>query len=80
MDRESPFLLYIGLKIYSATRSRIVVDILHAHVDILHPPCSCISYERILRVTQGLRKATLNLFEHEEAVILGNLRTGLFSI
>ena len=54
-------------------RCRIVIDILHARG-------LCISYERILRVTQGLRKATLNLFEHEEAVILGNLRTGLFSI
>ena len=40
----------------------------------------CISNERILRVTKGLSEATLNLFEHEEAVIPGNLRTGLFTI
>ena len=47
-----------------------VIDILHAHG-------LCISYERILRVTQGLIEATLNLFEHEEAVIPGNLHTDL---
>ena len=60
--------LYVGLKISSVTRSRIVIGILHA--DGL-----CISYERILRVTQGLSESTLNLFEHEEAVIPGNLCT-----
>ena len=72
MEREFPFLLYIGLKIYSVTRSRIVIDILHAHG-------LCISYERILRVTQGLSEATLDLFEHEEAVIPGSFHTGLFT-
>ena len=73
MERESPFLLYVGLKIYSVTRSRIVIDILHAHG-------LCISYEGMLRVTQGLSEATLNLFELAEAVIPGNLCTGLFTI
>ena len=58
---------------YIVTRSRIVIDVLHAHG-------VCISNERILRVTKGLSEATLNLFEHEEAVIPGNLRTGLFTI
>ena len=72
-ERESPFLLYTGLKIYSVTRSRIVVDILYAHG-------ICISYERILRVTQGLSEAILNLSEHEDSVIPGNLHTGLFTI
>ena len=31
MEREPPRPLYIGLKIYSVTRSRIVIDILHAY-------------------------------------------------
>ena len=57
-ERESTFLLYIGLEICSVMRSRIVIDILHAHG-------LCIFYERILRITQGLIEATLNLFEHE---------------
>ena len=59
-------------------RSRIVVNILHAHG-------LCISYERILRfkrlrVTQGLSEVTLNLFGHEEALTYGNLCIGLFTI
>ena len=40
--RESPLLLYTGLKVYSVTTSRIVSDILHAHG-------LCILYEIILR-------------------------------
>ena len=30
-DKESPFLLYIGLKVFLATRSNQIIDILHAH-------------------------------------------------
>ena len=53
--------------------SRIITDIFHAHG-------LCISYERILGVTLGFSKAILDLFEHEEEVIQGNLRTSLFTI
>ena len=72
-EKESHFLLYIGLKVYAVTRSRIIIDILHAHG-------LCVSYERIMRVTQGLGEAALHLFEQEGAVIPGSLRTGLFTI
>ena len=73
VDKESPFLLYIGLKVYAVTRSRILIDILHGHG-------LSVSYERILRVTQGMSEASLRLFEEEGAVVPGNLRTGLFTI
>ena len=53
--------------------SRIAIDIFHAHG-------LCISYERILRVTLGLSKVTLNFFKHKKVVIPGNLRTNLFTI
>ena len=72
-ERESPFLPYNGLKIYSVRRNRIVIDMLYSHG-------LCISYERVLRVTQGLSVATLNFLELEEVVIHSNLRTGLFTI
>ena len=72
-QRGSPFLICIGLKIYYVTRSRTVIDILHTHG-------LCISYERILTVTLGLRESTLNLFEHEEVVIPGNFCTRFFTI
>ena len=51
-DKESPFLLYMGLKVFSATRSSEIIDILHAHG-------LCVSYDRILRITQGLGEALL---------------------
>ena len=54
-DKESPFLLYIGLKVFSATRSSEIVDILHAHG-------LCISYDRILPITQGLGEVLLHSF------------------
>ena len=54
-------------------RSKIVIDIFHVHG-------LCISHERILRVTLGLSKVTLNLFKHKKEVIPGNLRTSLFTI
>ena len=73
MERESPFLLYVGLKIYSIMRSRIVIDIFHARG-------LCISYERILGVTLGFTEVTLNLFEHEEDIIPSNLCTNSFTI
>ena len=72
-ERETPFLPYNGLKIYSVRRNRVVVDMLYCHG-------LSISYERVLRVTQGLSVATLNLLKLEEAVIHSNLRTGLFTI
>ena len=72
-DKESPFLLYIGLKIYASTRSSEIIDILHKHG-------LCVSYDRILRITQGLGEAALQLFEDEDAIIPGLLRHGLFTI
>ena len=72
-DKESPFLLYTGLKVFSATRSKEIIDILHAHG-------LCVSYGRILRVTQGLGEALLQLFYDKEAVIHELLQTGLFTV
>ena len=72
-DKESPFLLYIGLKVFSATRTSEIIDILHAHG-------LCVSYDRILRITQGLGDALLEIFHEDNAVIPGLLRTGLFTI
>ena len=53
-------------------RSRIVIDIFHAHR-------LCVSRDKIVRVTIGLSKVTLNLFKHKKQV-LGNLRTNLCTI
>ena len=61
-DKESPILPYIGLKVFSATRSSVIIDILHAHG-------LCVSYGRILRITQGLREALLQHFHDDNADI-----------
>ena len=58
---------------FSATRSSEIIDILHAHG-------LCVSYDRILRITQGLGDALLEIFHEDNAVIPGLLRTGLFTI
>ena len=72
-DKESPFFLYIGLKVLSATRSSELIDILHAHG-------LCVSYDRILRITQGLGEALLQLFHDDDAVIPGLFWTRLFTV
>ena len=77
MEREPPCPLYIGLKIYSVTRNKIVIDILHAYGLYIY---IYISYKSIFKVTQGLSETTLNIFEHEEVVIPGNLCTRFFNI
>ena len=58
---------------YSLTRSQIVIDILHAHG-------LCVPFDRILRTTQGLGEAILNLRKKEDAVGPRYLSTGLFTI
>ena len=72
-DKESPFLLCIGLKVFSVTRSSEIISIFHAHG-------LCVSYDRILRITQSLGEALLRLFHDDDAVIPGLLRTGLFTV
>ena len=72
-DKESPFLLYVSLKVFSATKRSEIIDIHHAHG-------LCVSYDRILRITQGLGEALLQLFHDDDAVIPGLLRTGLFTV
>ena len=71
--KESPTLIYIGLKVFAATRSRKIID-------TLHKLGLCISYDRILRLTQGLGEASIDLFEEDNAVIPGILRKGIFTI
>ena len=58
---------------FSATRSSEIIDILHAHG-------LCVSYDRILYITQGLGEALLQLFHNNDAVIPGLLRTGLLTV
>ena len=65
-EKESPFLLYIGLKGFSASRSSEIIDILHAHG-------LSVSYDRILCITQGLGETLLQLFHDDDAVIPGLL-------
>ena len=54
-DKESLFLPYVGLKVFSATRSSEIIDIFHTHG-------LCVSCDRILRITKSLGEALLQLF------------------
>ena len=68
-DKESPFLLYIGLKVFSATRSSEIIDIVHAHG-------LCVSYDRILLITQGLEKFYYSSFMTTMQSFLGYFGQG----
>ena len=72
-DKESPFFLYIGFKVFPGTKSCKIIDILHAHG-------LCVSYDEMLRITQGLGEALLQLFHDDDAVIPLLLRTEIFTV
>ena len=38
------------------------------------------SYDRILRITQGLAEASIEMFENDDAVLPGNMRQGIFTV
>ena len=58
---------------YATVRNRGIIDTLFEHG-------LCVSYDRVLRITQGLSEESIRLFEKEDAVVPGNLRKGIFTI
>ena len=60
---------------FPGTKSCKIIDILHAH-----GMCMCVSYDEMLRITQGLGEALLQLFHDDDAVIPLLLRTEIFTV
>lgn len=71
-DRETPFPVFLGLSVYSKTRKKHLVELLHDHG-------LCISYDRVLDVSAQLGDAAIDKYKAEGVVCPNVLRKGLFS-
>ena len=71
-DRETPFPVYMGLSVYTKTRKRQLVEMLHEHG-------LSISYDRVLEISAQLGDATVNKYVEEGVVCPPVLRKGLFT-
>ncbi|ELU07992.1 hypothetical protein CAPTEDRAFT_216620 [Capitella teleta] len=70
--RETPLPIYISLKIYGAVRNRGLIDTLH-ELGI------CVSYQRLLDITNDIASAVCQRFNEEGVVCPPKLRNGLFT-
>lgn len=71
-DRETPFPIYIGLSMYSKTRKRQLVEMLHDNG-------ICISYDRVLEISAKLGDAVVTQYVEDGVVCPPILRKGLFT-
>jgi hypothetical protein len=71
-DRETPFPVFLGLSVYSKTRKKHLIDLLHDHG-------LSISYDRVLEVSATLGDAAVSKYEAEGVVCPNILRKGLFT-
>lgn len=70
-EREVPFPIYMGLSMFSKTRKRNLVELLHEHG-------LCISYDRVLEISAQLGEAVVTQYVQEGVVCPPVLRKGLF--
>ena len=71
--RETPFMLFAGLNLYSRTRSRSLIDSFHE----MGVTCS---YDRVLEVTKDMGDSLVAQFKVHGVFVPGNLRSGVFTI
>lgn len=71
--RETPLAVYIGLSIYSKTRKRQLIELLHDNG-------MCISYDRVLEITSQLGEAVVNQYVEEGVVCSPILMKNLFTL
>ena len=71
-DRETPFAVYVGLKVYAKTRKRELIDKLHENG-------LSISYDRVLEITGKLGETVIKQYVEEDVVCPPVLRKGLFT-
>ena len=71
-DRETPFAVYVGLKVYAKTRKRELIDKLHENG-------LSISYDRVLEITGKLGETVIQQYVEEDVVCPPVLRKGLFT-
>lgn len=69
-DRETPFAVYVGLKVYTKTQKRELIDKFHEHR-------LSISYDRVLEISGKLGETVIK--QYVEDVCPPVLRKGLFT-
>ena len=73
-SKETPFSLYIAMKIYSHSRSKTMINWLHFCAGI------SISYNRLLDITRDLANQILHQYKHDRVFIPFNLKKTIFTI
>ena len=70
----TPAPIYVGLKLYATVRSNSLIDRLF-HLGI------CISYDRVLSITNAMSSSMLKKYEEEEEVVFPSmLRKSLYTV
>ena len=72
-DRETPVTIYIGLKLYSAVRSRTLIQSLY-EIGV------CISYDRILSITKSIYDSLNVNYDNSGIFLPQKMRKGIFLI
>ena len=73
-SKETPFPLYVAIKIYSHSRSKTMINWPHFCAGI------SISYNRLLDIKRDLANQTLHQYERDRVFIPCNLKTNIFTI
>ena len=73
-SKETPFPLYVAIKIYSHNRSKTMINWLHFCASI------SISYNRLLNITQDLANRILHQNKRDGVFIPCNLKKNIFTI
>ena len=71
--RETPIPIYTTMKIYATVRSKSLIDRLF-HLGI------CISYDRVLAITNNMSRLLLTKYHQNKAFVPSILRKELFTI
>ena len=71
--RETPAPIYVGLKLYATVRSNSLIDRLF-HLGI------CISYDRVLSITNAIAFSMLKKYEEEKVFFPSMLRKSLYTV
>ena len=71
-DRETPFAVYVGMKVFAKTRKRQLIDKLHENG-------ISISYDRVLEISGQLGETVVKQYVEDDVVCPPNLRKGLFT-
>lgn len=71
-DRETPFAVYVGMKVFAKTRKRELIDKLHENG-------ISISYDRVLEISGQLGETVVNHYVENGVVCPPILRKGLFT-